>query len=39
MKKKFTKEEKQQIVKEASESKDKVEIAVKYDIHYTTLYG
>tara|TARA_R110001583_G_scaffold155340_2_gene307038 strand:+ start:301 stop:804 length:504 start_codon:yes stop_codon:yes gene_type:complete len=39
MNKKFTKEEKQQIVKEASESKDKVEIAVKYDIHYTTLYG
>lgn len=39
MKKKYTKEEKIQIVKEASETKDKTTVAVKYDIHYTTLYS
>ena len=38
MKKKFTNELKLEIVKEALESKDKIEIAEKYDIHYTTLY-
>lgn len=39
MKKKYSKEEKLQIVKEASETKNKTNIAVKYDIHYTTLYS
>jgi transposase-like protein len=38
MKKKFTNELKLEIVKEALESKDKIEIAEKYDIHFTTLY-
>lgn len=36
---KYSNEEREQIVKESFKSKDKVEIAIKYDIHYTSLYS
>lgn len=39
MKKKYTKEEKKTIAKEAMESKNKSDIALKHDIHVSTLYS